>query len=120
MFLRIHLQKHGFYGTSVLWLYSPKAENKMYYDFLVKLPDVPGKPVCEKRGNAAYVKYEYDRTYDSEKKITRTKRVTIGELSEEDSSMIRPNQNFFAYFPNTLTPLSDFISKRSSCLRAGA
>lgn len=92
----------------------------MYYDFLVKLPDVPGKLVCEKRGNAAYVKYEYDRTYDSEKKITYPKRVTIGKLSEEDPSMIRPNQNFFAYFPNTLTPLSDFISKRSSCLRAGA
>lgn len=34
--------------------------------------------------------------------------------------MIRPNQNFFAYFPNTSTPLSEFISKRSSCLRAGA
>ena len=91
----------------------------MYYDFWVDLPDAPGKYIFEKRGDSTYVKYEYDRTYDSEKQITYPRRATIGKLSD-DKTKIRPNQTFLTYFPTVELPISDERSKRSSCLRAGA
>mgnify|MGYP002522968222 CR=1 FL=1 len=91
----------------------------MYYDFWVELPDAPGKYVFEKRGNTIYVKYEYDRTYDSDKQITYPRRATIGKASE-DKKMIQPNQTFLTYFPTVELPISSERTKRSSCLRAGA
>ena len=91
----------------------------MYYDFWVDLPEAPGKYVFERRGNATYVKYEYDRIYDPDKQITYPRRATIGKLSE-DKTKILPNQTFLTYFPTTELPISDERSKRSSCLRAGA
>lgn len=39
----------------------------MYLDFLVKIPDAPGKLVRVKKGKTTYIDYEYDRTYDKEK-----------------------------------------------------
>lgn len=92
----------------------------MYYDFFVKLPDAPGKFVYDKRGETTYVKYEYDRTYDSQKQITYPRRVTIGKLSNDDPTLIRPNQTFLTYFPNAELPISDSRTNRSSCLRVGA
>lgn len=92
----------------------------MYYDFFVKLPDAPGKFVYDKRGETTYVKYEYDRTYDSEKQITYPRRATIGKLSNDDPTLIRPNQTFLTYFPNAELPISDSRTDRSSCLRVGA
>lgn len=49
----------------------------MYYDFEVPLLDAPGKLAYEKHGDTTYVKYEYDRIYDPEKKFTYPKRATI-------------------------------------------
>lgn len=91
----------------------------MYYNFWIDLPDSNGKFVFEKHGNTVYVKYETERTYDQNKKITYPKRVTVGKLSE-DKSKIQPNQKFLSYFPNVELPITDFRTKRSSCLRAGA
>lgn len=91
----------------------------MYYDFYVKLPEAPGKYTYLKRGNITYVKFEYDRIYDSEKKITYPQRATIGKLSSEDPTMIQPNQTFINYFPNEELPISESRTNRSSCLRAG-
>ena len=91
----------------------------MYFDFWIPLPDSNGKFVYEKHGNTAYVKYEYDRTYDPKRQITYPKRVTIGKLSE-DKTKIQPNQNFLTYFPTVELPISEERSKRSCCLRAGA
>jgi hypothetical protein len=65
------------------------------------------------------VKYEYDRTYDSDKQITYPRRATIGKASE-DKKMIQPNQTFLTYFPTVELPISSERTKRSSCLRAGA
>ena len=92
----------------------------MYYDFEVPLPDAPGKLAYEKHGDTTYVKYEYDRIYDPEKKFTYPKRATIGKHSKEKPDMFRPNQNYLTYFPNAELPISDYRSTRSSCLRAGA
>ena len=91
----------------------------MYYDFWVDLPESKGKFVYEKHGKTTYVKFEIDRIYDSDKKITYPKRVTIGKLSE-DKKQIKPNEKFLSFFPNVDLPVSDFRTKRSSCLRAGA
>ena len=92
----------------------------MYYDFEVPLPDAPGKLAHEKHGDTTYVKYEYDRIYDPEKKFTYPKRTTIGKRSKEEPDMFRPNQNFLTYFPNAELPISDYRNTRSSCLRTGA
>ena len=92
----------------------------MYYDFEVPLPDAPGKLAYEKHGDTTYVKYEYDRIYDPEKKFTYPKRATIGKRSKEKPDMFRPNQNYLTYFPNAELPISDYRRTRSSCLRAGA
>lgn len=91
----------------------------MYYDFWINLPESNGKFVFEKHGGTSYVKYEIDRIYDREKKITYPKRITIGKLSE-DKTRLQPNEKFLAYFPNTELPISDLRTKRSSCLRVGA
>ena len=92
----------------------------MYLDFLVKIPDAPGKLVRVKKGNTTYIDYEYDRTYDSEKKYTTPKRSTIGKLSKDDNSMIQPNQNFLKFFPEAELPEEKDRTSRSSCLRVGA
>ncbi len=91
----------------------------MYYDFWINLPEAPGKYVFETRGDTIYVKYEYDRTYDSEKQITYPKRATIGKASK-DRKMIQPNQTFRTYFPNAELPFTEHLTQRSSCLRVGA
>ena len=39
----------------------------MYLDFLVKIPDVPGKIVKLTKKGTTYIDYEYERTYDAEK-----------------------------------------------------
>lgn len=84
------------------------------------MPDAPGKLAYERHGDTIYVKYEYNRIYDPEKKFTYPKRATIGKRSKENPDMFRPNQNYLTYFPNAEMPISDYRSTRSSCLRAGA
>ena len=91
----------------------------MYYDFWVDLPESNGKFVFEKHGKTTYVKYEIDRVYDSDRKITYPKRVTVGKLSE-DKKRLQPNHAFLSYFPAVELPITDFRLKRSSCLRIGA
>lgn len=49
----------------------------MYLDYLVDIPEVKGKITFRSKGNARYVYYEYDRIYDSDKKYTTVRRVTI-------------------------------------------
>lgn len=92
----------------------------MYLDFLVKIPDAPGKLLFEKRGDITYIKYEYDRIYDVERKYTLPKRATIGKLSKSDKTMLQPNQTFLTYFPDTELPLPESRTDRSSCIRIGA
>lgn len=91
----------------------------MYLDCLVKMPNVPGKIVCQKKGETTYVYYETDRTYDPKKRYTAPKRVVIGKRSKDDADMIQPNENFLRFFPDEALPEEKDRSVRSSCLRIG-
>ena len=92
----------------------------MYFDFLVPVPNVPGKIVRKRIKGSIYIYYEYDRTYDPVRKFNIPKRATIGKQSEDDPSMMYPNQNYRRYFPNAELPEEKAGFKRSSCLRIGA
>ena len=92
----------------------------MYLDFFVKVPTVKGKITRRKKLNVVYIEYEYDRVYDSSRKYTFPKRVTIGKLSDTDPELMKPNQNFLKYFPDAELPESKNRTSRSSCLRVGA
>ena len=72
------------------------------------------------KGNARYVYYECDRNYDPSKKYTIVKRVTIGKVSSDDETKMRPNENFRKYFPEVEAPEEKENTGRSSCLKAGA
>lgn len=92
----------------------------MYLDCVVKMPNAPGKIVCQTKGETTYVYYETGRTYDPDKKYTAPKRVTIGKRSRENPDMIQPNENFLRFFPDEMLPEEKDRSARSSCLRIGA
>jgi hypothetical protein len=92
----------------------------MYLDFLIKVPDVPGKITRKRKSETVYVDYEYSRDYLPEKKYTIPRRVTIGKVVSDDETMMRPNQNFLLYFPDVDLPEEKSGIKRSSCLRVGA
>jgi hypothetical protein len=92
----------------------------MYLDFLVKIPDAPGKITYRQKGSAKYMEFEYDRVYDSRKKYTVVRRATCGKVSAADSTMMQPNENFLRYFPDAEIPEEKDRTVRSSCLRIGA
>ena len=78
-----------------------------------------GKLTRLRRGDVTYIKYEYDRYYDPEKKYTYPQRATIGRLCTDDDTMMIPNEAFLKYFPEaTLSGMED-RADRSSCLRIG-
>lgn len=92
----------------------------MYLDFLVKIPDAPGKLVRHKKGNTVYIDYEYDRIYDKVKKYTIPRRSTIGKQSKTDTTLMQPNQNFLKFFPDAELPEEKNRSDRSNCIRVGS
>ena len=55
----------------------------MYFDYLISIPDVPGKIVRKRIKEAVYIDYEYDRSYDAVRKFNIPKRTTIGRQSED-------------------------------------
>lgn len=91
----------------------------MYLDYLVNIPEVKGKITFRSKGTARYVYYECERNYDPSKQYTTVKRVTIGKVSDEDETKMRPNENFRKYFPEVEVPEEKEGSGRSSCLKAG-
>lgn len=76
----------------------------MYLDFLVKIPNAPGKITYRKKGDTEYVYYEYDRIYDKMSKKTNPKRATIGKKSEADPTMMLPNEKYLKFFPDEDVP----------------
>lgn len=91
----------------------------MYLDYTVEIPDVKGKITFRCKGNARYVYYECDRNYNPSKKYTTVKRVTIGKVVD-DTTKMKPNENFRKYFPDVEVPEEKADAERSSCLKAGA
>ena len=92
----------------------------MYFDFVVKIPDFKGKITFKMKGNAEYVSYEIGRQYNREKQYNVPQRVIIGKRSQDDKSMMQPNENYKKYFPDAELPDEKFDSARSCCLRIGA
>jgi len=92
----------------------------MYFDFTVEIPNAPGKITRIARANATYIYYEYDRCYDVGRKFNIPRRAVIGKQAEEDSSRMRPNENFLRFFPSVQLPEPNGTSKRSCCLRIGS
>jgi len=92
----------------------------MYLDYLVNIPELKGKITFRTKGKAKYVYYELGRNYDPNKQYTTVKRVTIGKVSDEDETKMRPNENFRKYFADVEVPEEKTDFSRSSCLKAGA
>lgn len=91
----------------------------MYLDALVKVPDVRGKITYRTKGKTTYVEYESDRIYIPEKKYTTVTRKTIGKLEDRDNLIMKPNENFLKFFPDTGLPEEKDRSSRSCGLRIG-
>ena len=91
----------------------------MYLNYLVDIPEIKGKITYRTKENARYVYYEYDRIYDPSKQYTTVKRVTIGKVSEDDETKMRPNENFRKYFSDAKIPEESVNFSRSSCLKSG-
>lgn len=72
-----------------------------------------------KRGDITYIKYEYDRYYDPEKKYTYPQRATIGKVCADDDTMMIPNEAFLKYFPDAILSGMEDRTERNSCLRVG-
>ena len=92
----------------------------MHYDFLVKIPDVPGKITRRKKGPSVYIEYEYAREYIREKQYTIVKRANIGKQDPSAPLMMHPTQNYYTHFPEATLPQKESAGIRSSCIRAGA
>src|SRR6056297_2719881 len=92
----------------------------MHLNILVDLPDIPGKIVIQKKKNASYVHYEYDRVYDPVRKFNVPKRVVIGKLSQSDDRKMYPNPKFLKYFPAAYISSSTVDSSRSCSLKIGS
>lgn len=92
----------------------------MYFSYLVDIPENKGKITFRNKGNAKYVYYEYDRIYDPAKQYTTVKRATIGKVSDDDKTKMRPNENFKKHFSEVDIPEERGDDCRSSCLKAGA
>ena len=91
----------------------------MYLNFLVSIPDSPGKITYRTKNGVDYVYYEYLREYSKETQKTNPKRVTIGKRSKDDPLLMQPNENFLKHFPDAELPEEKDRTNRSSCLRIG-
>ena len=92
----------------------------MYYDFPVKIPAVKGKIITKKKGDAAYILFEYGREYKPDKQYAIPKRAIIGKVSPLDSTQMYPNERYQEYFPEVELPEVLPDAYRSCCLRIGA
>lgn len=92
----------------------------MYFDFKVKIPEVPGKIIVKKKGDTFYVLYEVDRKYNKDKKFNVPVRVIIGKVCSEDPTLMYPNEMYQQHFPNAVMPEERPSAYRSCCLRIGS
>lgn len=64
----------------------------------VKIPEVAGKISFMKKTDRTYVRYEFGRTYNPEKKSTVPQRAVIGMQIRNAPTLMLPNENFEKYF----------------------
>ncbi len=92
----------------------------MYHDFTIGIPDAKGKITIKKKGGSSFVLFEYERVYDPARKFNIPKRSIIGKVSEEDASLMYPNESYQTHFPAAVLPEERSDAYRSCCLRIGA
>ena len=92
----------------------------MYLDTPVKIPEVKGKIVLQRKPKATYVQLEIDREYFPELQYTNVKRVGIGKVADEEQQLMWANENYIKYFPDAELPETKENVKRSCGLRIGA
>jgi hypothetical protein len=92
----------------------------MYYDFRVEIPKIKGKIITKKKGNARYILYQYGSKYNPEKKYAVPDRAIIGKVTDDDASMMFPNEKFETYFSDVPLPEELPEAYRSCCLRIGS
>jgi len=92
----------------------------MYHDFTIGIPDAKGKITIKKKGGSSFVLFEYGRVYDPARKFNIPKRAIIGKVSDEDASLMQPNENYQIHFPAAVLPEERSEAYRSCCLRIGA
>ena len=64
----------------------------------VKIPEVAGKISFMKKTDRTYVRYEFGRTYNPEKKSTVPQRAIIGMQIRNAPTLMLPNEKFEKYF----------------------
>ena len=92
----------------------------MYLNTTVKIPEIKGKIIFKKKSGTTYVQYQYGSEYKSERKYAVPLRVIVGKKSEDDPSLMIPNEKFQIYFPDVELPDELPFAYRSCCLKIGA
>ena len=91
----------------------------MYLHTTVKIPEIKGKIIFKKKSGTTYVQYQYGSEYKSERKYAVPLRVIVGKKSEDDPSLMIPNEKFQIYFPDVELPDELPFAYRSCCLKIG-
>ena len=92
----------------------------MYYDQAVQVPEVKGKIITKKKGDAYYILFQYGQKYNPEKRYTIPERTIIGKQHPTDVGLMFPNEKFQEYFPDVVIPEVLPEAYRSCCLRIGS
>ena len=92
----------------------------MYYDQAVPVPEVKGKIITKKKGDAYYILFQYGQKYNPEKRYTIPERTIIGKQHPTDVGLMFPNEKFQEYFPDVVIPEVLPEAYRSCCLRIGS
>ena len=92
----------------------------MYLNTTVKIPQVKGKIITRKKGEATYILYQYGSDYNQEKQYAIPLRAIVGKVSATDKTRMFPNEKFQIYFPDAVIQDELPIAYRSCCLKIGA
>ena len=76
----------------------------MYLNTTVKIPVIKGKIITKKKGNVTYILYQYGSEYNQEKQYAVPKRAIVGKVSDDDPTLMFPNEKFQIYFPDAEIP----------------
>jgi len=92
----------------------------MYYDYTVKIPQIKGKIIKKKKGDATYILFQYGQNYKPDKKYAIPQRTIIGKLHPANNEIMYPNEKFQEYFPDVSLPEELPEAYRSCSLKIGS
>lgn len=92
----------------------------MYQKITVPIPQIKGKIITKKKGDEAYILYQYGQKYNAEKKYAVPQRVIIGKADTNNPQLMYPNERFEEYFPDAHVPEELPETYRSCSLRLGS